>query len=149
MNNDCGCNGGQTTASTATPTLEPPSANASDEGSSMSDQQPTLTPPTAATSTGASGAGDTVPTLTPSTMASGTGGIAAWNNDKRVSALWGINQNRNSWVYITGVGWKRLANNSDSAVMALTALAAHAKQTQTAYSYRDEADGMIHESYVW
>ena len=28
-------------------------------------------------------------------------------------------------------------------------IGAHAKQSQTAYSYREEADGMIHETYVW
>jgi hypothetical protein len=28
-------------------------------------------------------------------------------------------------------------------------LAAHAMQTQTNYSYGDESDGMIHETYVW
>ena len=77
------------------------------------------------------------------------GGIATWLNNKRVARLWGINQNRNSWVYVTGVGWKRLANNSDTAVVALTTLAASAKFTQTNYNYREEADHMIYETYVW
>jgi hypothetical protein len=47
------------------------------------------------------------------------------------------------------VGWKKLANNSDSAIVALTVLSASARQTQTQVNYRDEADGMIHEMYVW
>jgi hypothetical protein len=63
--------------------------------------------------------------------------------------LWAINQNRNSWVYITGVGWKRLSDSSDSAVVALTMLSAHAKNGQTPYNYREEADAKIHEIYAW
>ena len=112
----------------------------------MNDQKPTLTPPR---NNAVSQAGTTAPSLTPDALAATAGGITAFNSDKRVSALWNMNQNRNSWVHVPGIGWKKLASNSDSAVVALTMLAAHAKQTQTSYSYRDEADGMIHESYVW
>jgi hypothetical protein len=90
------------------------------------------------------------PQLEPPAAAMGEeGGIGAWLSDKRVNALWGINQNRNSWVGIAGVGWKKLANNSDSAVVALTILSAHARLSQTGYYGREEADGMIHEVYVW
>ena len=74
---------------------------------------------------------------------------AAWNNGKKITALWSINQNRNSWVHIDGVGWRRLANNSDSAIMAMSILGAHAREKATTVNYRDEADGMIHEIYVW
>lgn len=92
----------------------------------------------------------TAPSLSPPQAADSGGSVATtWLNDKRVNGLWGINENRNSWVGIAGVGWKKLANNSDSAVVALTILAAHAKQMQTNYTYREETDGMIHESYVW
>lgn len=114
----------------------------------MSETIPTQSPPSSGVSVTAGA--DSAPSLLPSAALSVSGGgITAWLGDKRVSALWGINQNRNSWVYIVGVGWKKLANNSDSAVVALTMLAAHAKQSQTNYSYREEADGMIHETYVW
>jgi hypothetical protein len=80
----------------------------------------------------------------------GAGAVTGtWQNDKRINALWGINQNRNSWVGVTGIGWRKLANNSDSAIVALTIIAANAKQMQTSVNYREEADGMIHEMYVW
>lgn len=118
----------------------------------MSDLIPTLVPPGAGNDNSSDGgsAGTSAPSFTPGNMAStSTGGVTVWNNDKRATALFGINQNRNSWVFVTGVGWKKLANNSDSAVVALTMLAAHAKQAKGQYNYRDEADGMIHESYVW
>jgi hypothetical protein len=111
----------------------------------MSQAKPTLIPPPSV-STG-SEAGTSAPSVLPGGVAAGA--VGAWLNDKRVSALWAINQNRNSWVHVPGVGWKKLADNSDSAVVALTLLAAHAKQTQTAYNYREEADGMIRETYVW
>ncbi|MBX3638149.1 MAG: hypothetical protein KF683_22485 [Rubrivivax sp.] len=75
--------------------------------------------------------------------------IGAWNNGKRITALWTINQNRNSWAHVDGVGWKRLSTASESGVVALTRLAAHARERNSVVNYRDEADGMVHEIYVW
>jgi hypothetical protein len=150
MSNGCGCNGKKESSGTNSPNLDPTIVFSTFDGANfMSDQKPTLMPPLQDSSSGSTDAGATAPSFTPATLAAATGAIAAWNNDKRVSALWSINQNRNSWVYVSGVGWKKLANNSDSAVVALTILAAHAKQTQTTFTYRDEADGMIHETYLW
>jgi hypothetical protein len=79
------------------------------------------------------------------------GGVGAtvWVSGKKINALWSINQNRNSWVSVAGVGWVKLANNSDSAVVALTMLGANAKLTQGTVNYRQESDNMIHEMYVW
>jgi len=140
-------------AEAAAPGLEPPqSSDESNGANAMTDAMPSQEPPAASVSETSSGVAEAMPTLSPEDAGAGVqaqGGVAAWLNNKRVSALWTINQNRNSWVYITGVGWKKLANNSDTAVVALTTLAASAKLTQTNYSYREEADGMIHESYVW
>src|SRR2546423_9373857 len=93
------------------------------------------------------GAGDAAPSIRPP---DGVGaGITAWLNNKRITGLWTINQNRNSWVAVDGVGWKRLANNSDSAIVALTTLGSHAREKNSVVNYREEADGMIHEMYVW
>jgi hypothetical protein len=75
--------------------------------------------------------------------------VGAWNSDKRVQGLWSINQDRNSWVYLSDVGWKKLANSSDTSIVAMTALAAHARQMQSRIDTREEADGMIYEIYVW
>jgi hypothetical protein len=69
--------------------------------------------------------------------------------EKKINALWTINESRNSWVGIAGVGWVRLANNSDSAIAALAILGAHAKRTHGIVNYRQGADDMIHEMYVW
>ena len=78
-----------------------------------------------------------------------TEGISAWQNNKRFTALWSINQNRNSWVGVDGIGWKKLANNSDSAIVSLTMLCSHAREKGSVVNYREEADGMIYEIYVW
>jgi hypothetical protein len=88
------------------------------------------------------------PTMTPP-QASVNNGITAWVDNRRIDAVWSINQNRNSWVSIQDVGWKKFADNSDSAIVAFTILAAHARQMQSVYTYREEADTMIHECYVW
>jgi hypothetical protein len=88
------------------------------------------------------------PTLTPPQEVS-SNGVTAWVNNQRVGGMWTINENRNVWVYINNVGWKKLANGSDSAITAFTILAANAKQMQSTYNYREEADGMIYETYVW
>ena len=72
-----------------------------------------------------------------------------WQTNKRITAVWGTNEPRNSWVLITGVGWKRLAAGSDSSALALTVLASNGKLTQARVDYREESDGFIHELYVW
>ena len=76
-------------------------------------------------------------------------GVTAWLSNKKINGLWSINQNRNTWIGVSGVGWKKLANNSDSAIVALTMLSAHALEKGSVVNYREESDGMIHEIYVW
>lgn len=79
----------------------------------------------------------------------GVKGVAAWQSNKHVDALWTINQDRNSWVGIAGIGWKKLSGPSESAVVALTMLMSHARATGSLVTYRDESDNLIHEAYVW
>jgi|GEM_PF-867619 len=80
---------------------------------------------------------------------SASASATVWQYGKKINALWAINENRNSWVGVTGVGWVKLANNNDTAIVALTMLGADAKLTQGTVNYRQESDGMIHEMYVW
>lgn len=93
------------------------------------------------------GVGDAAPSLP--VTAGVTTGVSAWQNNKRIASLWSINQNRNVWVGVDGVGWKKLANNSDSAIVALTMLSSHAREKGSVVNYREESDGMIYEMYVW
>ena len=83
---------------------------------------------------------------TPGTAVSG---VAAWQSTKKVDALWTINEDGNSWIGVAGIGWKKLAHPNETAVSALTMLAAHARYTNASVDYRDESDNMIHEIYVW
>lgn len=76
-------------------------------------------------------------------------GVAAWQSNKTVDSLWTINQDRNSWVGIASIGWKKLSAPSETAVVGLTMLMAHARATGSPVTYRDESDNLIHEVYVW
>lgn len=73
---------------------------------------------------------------------------AVWHTGKKITALWSKNQNRNSWIAVSSVGWKKLANNSDSAVVALTMLACHARDKGGNVSLKEDS-GQIKEMYVW
>ena len=116
-------------------------------------QQDVLSVASTTSGAGLSAASTAAPTAEPPAASGVTGGVSGvgasvWVNGK-VNALWSINQNRNTWVGVAGVGWVKLANNSDSAIVAFTMLAANAKQTQGTVNYRQESDNMIHEMYVW
>lgn len=89
------------------------------------------------------------PTL-PQEIEGAKGALTAdvWHNGNKVTALWSKNQNRNSWIGVSDLGWKKLANNSDTAVVALTILASHAKLLGTTVNLK-ESSGQIVEMYVW
>ena len=72
-----------------------------------------------------------------------------WSTVSNVNALWSINQDKNSWMGIAGVGWLKLSNASDTGIIALTMLASHAKQLGSGIYYRTEDDNMVHEIYAW
>ncbi len=133
----------------AVPTLAPPEETASTGGSvgaTIPDEavlvEDLLAQAGGATATGA-------PTETPPEEVTVTTEVTAWQSDKRINALWSIDEPRNSWVGVAGLGWRKLKNTSDSAITAMTVLAAHGKQLNCRVDLREEADGMIHEMYVW
>ncbi len=71
-----------------------------------------------------------------------------WFSNTHISALWGNNQDRNSWVLVENTGWVKLSTASDSGVVALTMLASYAKLSQHVVSCFKGNDGMIHEIYA-
>lgn len=85
----------------------------------------------------------------PATAASVGAGLSAWQNNKRIEALWTINQDRNAWVGVVGIGWRKLAPGTETSLTAMTMLAAHARCTNAVVNYRDESDNLVHEIYVW
>jgi hypothetical protein len=132
------------------PSADPPQQAGGGGGAGAGDTRPSKEPPSSVSeSAGAAGAGGSAPSFIPEGGGTKSEGITAWQNDKRITGLWTINETRNSWVYVTGVGWKKLSTSNDSATVALTMLGGSARQTNTPVNYRDEADGMIHEMYVW
>lgn len=91
--------------------------------------------------------GDAAPSL-PVEGASIASGITAWQNNKRITALWSIDQNRNAWVGVQGLGWKKLSNSSDQGVVALNMLSAHAREKNSPVNLLEDK-GMIRQMYVW
>ena len=75
--------------------------------------------------------------------------VGAVQTDKRVSALWCNRSTRNAFVHVTGIGWKKLSPANDSSWNAMVLLATQARQTGCRIDYRDEADGLVHEIFLW
>jgi len=91
------------------------------------------------------------PTETPpSEVVAGASGTSAavWHTGKKITGLWSINQNRNACIAVSGMSWKQLANNSDSAIVALTMLSCHAKDKGSNVNLYEDS-GQIKEMYVW
>ena len=93
----------------------------------------------------------TVPTSgppAPGEVATAEGVSATWRSGQ-VIALWSVNEIRNAWANVQGVGWKKIYNGRDGSFLALTTLASQARQTGRSINFREEADGMIYEIYLW
>jgi len=128
------------------PDMQPPAEN---EAMKALGNCPFDTPPESALHT-LTDAGDAIPTDKPpgSHVAAVAAFGATWHDNIKIQALFGTKANRNSWVYPTGLGWKKLADNSDSASVALTMLAAHARQLDRTTKIKED-DSKITEMYVW
>lgn len=139
-----------------TPTLTPPAASVGSGGTAAATgSRPTIAD---AATAGVVQSAPQAPSAQPpggsATRASagtaGANGITgAWHNGVTVDALWAINETRNAFMRVVGVGWKKIYNGTDGAFTALTTLASQARQTGATINYRDEADGLVHEIYLW
>lgn len=76
-------------------------------------------------------------------------GITAWLTNRKILGLWTNSSPKNSWINIEGLGWRRLFAGSDTTVVCMTMLAAHAREAGRNVNVRIEADNMVHEIYVW
>jgi hypothetical protein len=88
------------------------------------------------------------PTLQPGAAVSADG-IGLWQTNKQVDALYATYAARFSWMHVSGGPWRRFSPVSDSGVAALALLAAHARDRGRPVNFREEADQLIHEMYVW
>ena len=93
------------------------------------------------------------PTLAPQTADRAEAAVQAvsgtYQTNRYVDALWSIDETRNAWALIRGLGWRKLHHGNDGAFTGLVYLAGQARQTGRPITFREEADGMIYEIYLW
>lgn len=103
-------------------------------------------------SAAASGRSAAAPTLSPpgSAGATASGAVTGtWTTAVTVDASWTIDETRNAYFHVAGGGWKKVFNGTDGAFLALLTLITQAKQTGHTINIREEADGLVHEVYLW
>jgi len=147
----------QITETEARPTDSPPGAG-DGEGTGSGAGGTTPAPPRAlddlageliAGAAAAALAGEAEPRLPPPTAAVTGEGVGLWVSNKQVDALYSTYGARYSWMHVAGGAWRRFSPASDSGVAALALLAAHARDRGRPVNYREEADQLVHEMYVW
>jgi hypothetical protein len=70
-----------------------------------------------------------------------------WLNNARIIGLWTIDEDRNAWAYIDGVGWRQISPDNDNIFINLLQLLAAAKETGRPVNvYQD--NGVIKQVYV-
>jgi hypothetical protein len=89
------------------------------------------------------------PTEEPPTQGIGAVQAAAWQNNKKVIGMWTNCVDRNTYMYVEGLGWRKFLETSDSAMMAFNIIAAHAKTTNKAVSFYEGDDGKVTTLYVF
>jgi len=75
-----------------------------------------------------------------------------WQNNRRITGLWAINETRNAWVFVAGLGWRKIANDRDTAFQAMLNECIQAKADNRPVNFREVGVGgniEIHEIYVW
>jgi hypothetical protein len=149
-----------TTSRTGAPTEAPPEVDLRSEeaakGAVGTTEPEPLTGAQLAEATGPPSVAEAAPRLRPPGNGHGavaaeaiTGVTATWRTGVTVTALWSINEIRNAWAYLSGIGWRKIYNGRDGAFMSLVALASQARQTGRPITAREEADGMLYEIYLW
>jgi hypothetical protein len=129
----------------AAPSALPPGAAASGgKGRGTVGAAGKRTPPAGGASTSLQ-----APSLRPGSSGAAGAVTATWQSNVHVIGLWSINQDRNCWAYLDTVGWRNLSGASESGLVAMNMLAAHAYQLGSASSLYEEDDGRISQLYVW
>lgn len=76
-----------------------------------------------------------------------------WQNAKKINGLWAIDENRNAWVHVQGLGWRKLSDETDSIAIDLMIQAAHAKEENRNVNFYEEGvEGgtiFIKQIYTW
>lgn len=79
----------------------------------------------------------------------GVNGIAntGWQNNRRVIGLWAVNQNRNAWVYIQNLGWRKISPDNDNIFFDMLAQLIAAKAASRPVNFY-EVNSVIKQIYV-
>ncbi len=70
-----------------------------------------------------------------------------WHNNALVIGLWAINQDRNAWVYIQSLGWRKISPDNDNIFLDMLAQLAAAKAAGRPINFYEE-NGVIKQIYV-
>ncbi len=89
------------------------------------------------------------PTQDPPTQDFSAVQAAAWQNNKKVIGMWTNCVDRNSYMYIEDLGWRKFLETSDSAMMAFNIIAAHAKTMNKPVSFYEGDDGKVTTLFVF
>ncbi|MFN0073734.1 MAG: C1 family peptidase [Chloroflexota bacterium] len=71
-----------------------------------------------------------------------------WLNERLITGLWAINQDRNGAVYVDGLGWRKISSESDGIFLAILTVLSSAKSSKSKVNIRLEGD-VIREAYVF
>lgn len=79
----------------------------------------------------------------------GAGGLTAWNNNVKIVGTWGIAENNNAWLNVSGMGFRRIKETNTQAFLALLMIGCHARDKNSVVNVRTEADNKVYELYAW
>lgn len=71
-----------------------------------------------------------------------------WLNSVKVTGLWTIDQDRNAWAYLGGIGWRRIAFDNDNLFIDMLTQLSAAKLGKSNVNIYQEA-GIIKQVYVF
>lgn len=84
----------------------------------------------------------------PGAAAQAAGAVAATMTSATVGGLWTSNNTSNAWVFLNGVGWRKLSPANPTSHQALLELARVAKDANATVQ-ADEDGSVVHAMYVW
>ncbi|MFT3943043.1 MAG: hypothetical protein QM705_04365 [Ancrocorticia sp.] len=92
-----------------------------------------------------------VPTLVPPSEAVDESELSAKAtiSGKAITALYSDAFNRNFWLHVNGVGWKKVSQATDSGATSIALIGALAKAMNRAPTMNDDASGIVQDIVVW
>ena len=75
-----------------------------------------------------------------------------WQYGKKITGVWTNNQNVNAWVWVSGLGWRKLTNPDDDVTNAMLTIGVEAKSSSWSVDFNEVGAGgniEIREMYAW